>query len=812
MHQNGGLEHVDAGNLGGFGIGTHGEHVLAEGGLVPDEPHDRHHQEGVEHIPGHGDVVADLEQGAGDEVLVLVRQAGQGLAVVAVDHKEQQNGAVGDQLRGQGDDEGMQAELGHEEAVDRADDGAHNHDRQDGHNDGHLGHVGEHSAADFGALQQGGGDGGGQAHHAAGGQVGAGQDDAAADAQGDGQGRGRQGHDVDNGAGAQELGHLHGGVDNEHHHQDVQGVVEDAVSPEPSFILGVHHFVFSSGALQILYRVCHGAASLHIFRGQGHNFLLAGVSGVHFASQTAAGHDQDAVTDAQQLGHFRRNHQNRLALVGQIDDQLVNFILGAHVDAAGGLVQEQDLRVGQQPAAQNDLLLVAAGQAADLRLLGGRLGAHGVDGPLGVLLHGAFAEADAQASVLLQAGNHGVLPDVQDAEDTRGPALLRQQGEAVLDGFPGVAVAADLPAQLDHAFLAGGDAEDVLQGLGPAAAVQTGQSHNLAPAGLEGHVLQKAVLGGEVFHLQIDLAGLVGLGRELVAQLAAHHQSDDVVHLQLGGGPGGHPGAVAHDGDFIGNPLDLGHLVGNIDNTHSAAAEHVDNLKQVLHLLLRQRGGGLVKYDDFRVIGDSLGDFHHLSLGNGHGAHDPVGVHLNAQLFEHLHGVLVHFALVDHGTDGGIPSQPDVVHDRALQGLVQLLVHHGDAIFQGFLTAFEIDLFSFQVDAAAVLGINAEQALHQRGFAGAVFSHEGVDGACLDRQRDMIQCLDAGECLCDVRHLQQDILLHIFHVLLFFRLEMRLRQSAPEHPGRQQVLPSADENPADISPNCPFGKLTQLPP
>ena len=56
----------------------------------------------------------------------------------------------------------------------------------------------------------------------------------------------------------------------------------------------------------------------------------------------------------------------RLALLGKVDDQLVDLVFRAHVDAAGGLVQQQDLGLGQKPAAQDDLLLVAAGKRADL--------------------------------------------------------------------------------------------------------------------------------------------------------------------------------------------------------------------------------------------------------------------------------------------------------------------------------------------------------------------------------------------------------------------------------------------------------------
>ena len=86
--------------------------------------------------------------------------------------------------------------------------------------------------------------------------------------------------------------------------------------------------------------------------------------------------------------------------------------------------------------------------AADLRLLRRRLGVHGINGPLRILLHGAVAQPDA-AAVLFQAGNDRILPDIQDGENTGRAALLRQQGKAVFDGLARIAVAAGLAVEGD---------------------------------------------------------------------------------------------------------------------------------------------------------------------------------------------------------------------------------------------------------------------------------------------------------------------------------------------------------------------------
>ena len=137
----------------------------------------------------------------------------------------------------------------------------------------------------------------------------------------------------------------------------------------------------------------------------------------------------------------------------------------------------------------------------------------------------------------------------------------------------------------------------------------------------------------------------------------------------------------------------------------------------MLDLLLGQGGGGFVKNDDLRMEGNRLGDFNHLTLGNGHGAHDRLWVNGNFQLIKNCGGILKHFFLGDNGQSFDhlrITPQPDIVHHTALKRLVQFLVHHGDAVIQRLPGGFEIDFFILQIDVAFVLCIYTKQAFHQR--------------------------------------------------------------------------------------------------
>jgi len=98
--------------------------------------------------------------------------------------------------------------------------------------------------------------------------------------------------------------------------------------------------------------------------GKGHDRFLRG-SGLHFAGNPAFTHDHDSVCQAQNLGQFRRNDNDRLAFVYQFADQLVDFAFGADIDATRWLIENQDVRIADQPFGDDDLLLVAAGQIAD---------------------------------------------------------------------------------------------------------------------------------------------------------------------------------------------------------------------------------------------------------------------------------------------------------------------------------------------------------------------------------------------------------------------------------------------------------------
>ena len=145
----------------------------------------------------------------------------------------------------------MQAELGNKEAVDQADDAAHQNDSQQHHGNGNFGQGVKHFVGPVGRLKQCGRDGGGQADDAAGRKVGAGQDDTAGDAQRSRQRGSRQADDVDQRAGHQKVGILYGSKDDKDDQQNVDGVVQQGINDLAALVPGVHRFEFCHALFQI---------------------------------------------------------------------------------------------------------------------------------------------------------------------------------------------------------------------------------------------------------------------------------------------------------------------------------------------------------------------------------------------------------------------------------------------------------------------------------------------------------------------------------------------------------------------------------
>ena len=101
-----------------------------------------------------------------------------------------------------------------------------------------------------------------------------------------------------------------------------------------------------------------------------------------FAGDLAVRHHEDAIGRGQQLGELGGDHEYRLAARGEIAHQRDDLGLGADVDAARRLIEDEDVRLGVEPFADDDLLLIAARERADSGIPRGGLDPQGLDLPI----------------------------------------------------------------------------------------------------------------------------------------------------------------------------------------------------------------------------------------------------------------------------------------------------------------------------------------------------------------------------------------------------------------------------------------------
>src|SRR5688500_14262211 len=157
--------------------------------------------------------------------------------------------------------------------------------------------------------------------------------------------------------------------------------------------------------------------------GVGHDPLLGRLGRSELGHDPALAHDQDPIAHAEHLGQLGRDHDDPDSGRGKPTQQRVDLALCPDVDAACGLIDEQDPAAGVQPLGEDDLLLVAARQVAD-----GRAGAPCTDRePRDVLHHGAPLAARVDDPVrgdVVHPRDRDVRRDRLDQQQPVGLAVL----------------------------------------------------------------------------------------------------------------------------------------------------------------------------------------------------------------------------------------------------------------------------------------------------------------------------------------------------------------------------------------------------
>ncbi|VXB59327.1 hypothetical protein CITRIK5_50229 [Citricoccus sp. K5] len=235
----------------------------------------------------------------------------------------------------------------------------------------------------------------------------------------------------------------------------------------------------------------------------------------------AGAHQHDPVGEVRGLLEEMGGEDHRAATLGLGLHGLPELLAGSDVHAGGGLVQEQQVRFGQQGECEAQPLLFAAGALADL--------------PAGDLCRAGPLEGGLDRDVAgLAGGDHGHgLLDRQVAQQATG---LEHGADPALEH----GLLRRHPENREGAGRRGGEAEDQVEERGLAGTVGSEQGHDLTSLDLQVDAVDGPDGAGPAAELTVDAGGVEGgAGRVGASRIGARSGGSPA-----GWGDGARDGAV----------------------------------------------------------------------------------------------------------------------------------------------------------------------------------------------------------------------------------------------------------------------------
>lgn len=330
------------------------------------------------------------------------------------------------------------------------------------------------------------------------------------------------------------------------------------------------------------------------------------------------------------------------------------------------------------------------------------------------------------------------------------PGSLRSSGTSAtpdhlahVGGCERVAVETQLPGGRTKA-------EQRLQQLGASGADQAAEADDLAGPYRERQG-RCGTLDQEVVDLQHDRGGWRGRaasGKQL-GQLAAHHAGDD---LGLGDAcrrDMAHQPAVAHDGDGIGDLLDLLHAVAGVEDAYAACPQRADDPEQLLGFPAAQRRRRLIHQHDPGVARGRLEDLHHLRGRGAERLHRRIGIEVELDAAQHRCRLVSHGAApLDAERTADLPADQQVLPQPHVRQRRQFLRNDRDAQRPGVARIETVNHMTLQREGAGIGVQLPGNQLEQRRLPGTVLAGKDIDRARVEIDGDVAQNRHAAEGLC----------------------------------------------------------------
>src|SRR5262249_9824450 len=212
---------------------------------------------------------------------------------------------------------------------------------------------------------------------------------------------------------------------------------------------------------------------------RAHDAPLADLRPRYLRDRPAVAQHEHAVRALDDLFELRGDHQHAEALVGEFLDQHLDLGLGADIDAARRLVEDEQLGIHAEPAGEQDLLLIAAGELPDLLVPPRGLDVQPGDEPVDDRALARLID-DARTRQPGEQRKRQVLPHGHVRYDSLDLAVLGTEAEPVRNGIGGACEAHLLSADRDAACIRWIGAEHGPRYFGASGAEKAGKADDLA--------------------------------------------------------------------------------------------------------------------------------------------------------------------------------------------------------------------------------------------------------------------------------------------------------------------------------------------
>ena len=188
--------------------------------------------------------------------------------------------------------------------------------------------------------------------------------------------------------------------------------------------------------------------------------------------------------------------------------------------------------------------------------------------------------------------------------------------------------------------------------------------------------------------------------------------------------------------------------------------ERADDREQLLRLLRREDGRGLVEDEDLRSPVEGLQDLDPLLHPHGDGVDPGLGTDGEAETLRELPDALLRSIEIEERPAVRLDAEHDVLGHRHHGDEHEVLVDHADAVVDRHVGRVDAQGSPVQADLALVRVVEAVEDAHERRLARPVLAEERVHLALDEVEVDVVVRDDAGEPLRDAAQLEKGRIRH----------------------------------------------------